>query len=137
MTSFRTDRNNNPTAFIVELAKEGGLTENVDYVSGDPFNSLGHTYVTAKLIGDPLELTIRVIDKVGFYSVQPHARWNYIAIPFQLWKSLTQQQKAYVIGFMYRNEGGTEMSNLFPTTPVPTPINVSVTDTLKFQEKMS
>jgi len=138
MTSFRTDRNNNPTAFIVELAYRAGLVEGVDYVAGEPFESFGITYVTAKLIGDPLEITIRVIDRLGFYTAKPfRGRWDYIAIPYKLWLSLTQQQKAYVIGYMYECEGGTEMKDLFPQTPEPTPINLSISDTLKFQEKMS
>jgi hypothetical protein len=109
----RTDKNNNPTAFTTDIAKEAGLNYPIEYVTGDPFTINGHTYYTAKLIGDPIAITIKVIDKVGFYTIVPYQRWIYIAIPFKLWNELTIEQKKYVIGFMYQNEGGTEMRHLF------------------------
>jgi hypothetical protein len=110
---FRTDANNNPTAFTTDIAKEAGLDYLIEYQAGDPFIVNAHAYYTAKLIGDPIALTIKVIDKIGFYTVVPHQRWTYIAIPFKLWNELTLEQKKYVIGFMYQNEGGTEMKHLF------------------------
>jgi hypothetical protein len=102
---------------IVQLAQEGGLVEGTDYTQGDAFESGGRTYYTAKLLGDPVALTIKVIDEVGFYSEPPHARWNYIAIPHALWMSLNTIQKSYVIGWMYSQEGGVAMRNLFPVAP--------------------
>lgn len=112
--SFRTDLNNNPTAFTTDIAKEALLVEGVDYTQGDSFTSGDRTFYTAKLLGDAGEITIRVIDKLGFYTEPPNARWTYIAIPYHLWMSLTLQQKLYTIGYMYQNEGGTTMKSDFP-----------------------
>lgn len=114
-TKTRTDRNNNPTAMIVQMAQEGGLVLGTDYEQGDPFLVGDVTYYTAKLLGDPIALTIKVIDKLGFYTEPPHARWTYIAIPYALWMNLNTLQKTFVIGYMYRNEGGMEMLPLFPS----------------------
>ena len=135
--TFRTDRNNNPTAMIMEMASEGGLVLNTDYVQGDPFTSgTFGTFYTARLLGDPIALTIKVIDELGFYTAPPHARWTYIAIPYDIWLSLTPNQKQYVIGFMYGQEGGTEMKSLFKPLDVPTPIGVSVSSTVTFADKV-
>jgi hypothetical protein len=115
--SYRTDRNNNPTAFTTELASQAGLNKS-EYTQGDSFTSNGITYYTAKLLINPVALTIAVIDKLGFYTMTPKSlRWSYIAMPYELWLSLTQKQKEYTIGIMYQTEGGTEMINLFPTSP--------------------
>src|SRR5271170_5380349 len=103
--SFRTDNNNNPTAFTTDLAVEAGLMLGVDYEHGDPFTAGGQTYYTAKLLSDPIGTTIKVIDKVGFYTIPPAARWTYIALPYRLWLNLTTLQKSFVIGYMYQNEG--------------------------------
>lgn len=113
--AFRTDTHNNPTAFTTDIAKEGGLVENQDYSQGDPFSVGVNTYYTARLLGDPIQLTIRVIDKIGFrVGSNPYApRWTYINLPYDLWKSLTLIQKTQVIGDMYQCEGGTEMKYLF------------------------
>lgn len=111
--TFRTDENNNPTAFTTDIAKEAGLVFGVDYQVGDPFYAGGQTFYTAKLLGDPIAITIRVIDKIGFYTTPPNARWTYIAIPYFLWKELLGSQKVAVIGYMYQNEGGTAMKGLF------------------------
>lgn len=118
MSSFRTDRNNNPTAFTTDMAKEAGLTEGIDYSTGDSFESNGKTFYTAKLIGDPVAKTLYVINNLGFYTKMPDKRWDYIGIPYLLWNSLTDKQKEYTIGIMYDNEGGTTMKSLFPTSPV-------------------
>jgi hypothetical protein len=121
-SSFRTDRNNNPTAFTTDIAIEGGLVQGRDFVQGDPFSvpntaySGGtETFYTAKLIGDPIVLTIGVIDKIGFrVGSDPYKpRWTYINLPYDLWQSLTSAQKRQVIGDMYACEGGTAMKPLF------------------------
>ena len=114
MSDFRTDRNHNPVAFTVDIAEEGGLSLGSDYVKGDSFQVSGRTFYTAQLLEDPIELTIKVIDKIGFYTSSGARRWLYISIPYKLWMSLTLEQKKYVIGFMYNQEGGVEMQNLFP-----------------------
>lgn len=62
---MRTDRHANPTAFTTDIAKQAGLKEGVDYTTGDVFGDKGQ-YNTAKLIGDPVDTTIKVIDKIGF-----------------------------------------------------------------------
>jgi hypothetical protein len=112
--NFRTDRNNNPTAMITLLAAEAGLNLGVDYAIGDPFESGGRTYYTAKLLGDPIALTIRVIDAVGFRTAQDVQRWTYISLPSFDWLRHTTDQKRDVIGYMYFREGGVTMRPLFP-----------------------
>lgn len=132
---FLTDANNNPTAFTTDIAKEAGLVEGVDYVVGEGFEINGsatsgpRTLYTAKLLGDPIAVTIRVIDAIGFYTKSGAQRWSYIAMPKFVWdalkfttlsdaeKGLSFVPNLYqrdVIGFMYQREGGTEMRNLFP-----------------------
>lgn len=113
-STARTDRNNNPTAMITLIAAEAGLTMGVDYVIGDPFESGGRTYYTAKLLGDPIALTIRVIDAVGFRTTQDVQRWTYISLPSFDWLRHTTDQKRDVIGYMYFREGGVTMRSLFP-----------------------
>lgn len=110
--SFRTDRNRNPAAFTVDIAKQAGLILGTDYVAGDPFPPPS-TFVTAKLLGDPIQLTIRVIDTIGYYTKAGQARWTYIALPKFVWDSLTPNLKKEVIAFHYQHEGGTEMLGLF------------------------
>jgi len=109
---FRTDENNNPTAFTTDLAKQAGLVLGTDYVDGTSFPK--GILVTAKIVGDPIATTIKLIDAVGYYTKSGHTRWVYIAIPNFIWNSLTDDEKRDVIGFHYRREGGTEMRSLFP-----------------------
>ena len=112
-SSFRTDRNNNPTAFTTDLAKEANLIQGVDYENGDSFTVENHIYYTAKLLGDPVEVTIKLIDILGFYTNGNIIRWVYIGIPYFVWKDLTYAVKKQVIGFMYVKEGGTALKGLF------------------------
>jgi hypothetical protein len=116
MNPARTDRNNNPTAFITEIAKAAGLIEHTDYEQGDPFTVPGpkgpYTLYTAKLLKDPIALTIQVIDKLGFY-VQGGQRWSYIALSKWMWDGFTPAQKLRTIGDMYAHEGGVAMRHLF------------------------
>lgn len=108
----RTDRNRNPAAFTTDIAKQAGLVEGTDYVAGDPFPPPS-TLATAKLLGDPIALTIKVIDAVGYYTQHGQPRWTYIAIPKRIWDVLDYEEKKYVVGFHYQHEGGTEMKGLF------------------------
>jgi len=105
-TGMRTDRHNNPTAFTTDVARLAGLREGVDYTRGDPFG--GGQYYTARLTGDPIATTIRVIDKIGFYTQAGKPRWTYIdQIPqIKNWGSLSYADKASVIKQMYAREGG-------------------------------
>jgi len=111
---MRTDDNNNPVAFTTDIAAQAGLEQGVDYVAGDPFQSGALTLYTAKLLGDPVATTIRVIDTLGFYTQVGYQRWVYVGIPKWIWDSLTGDQKRDVIGGMYRREGGTALIPLFP-----------------------
>ncbi len=108
-TAMRTDRHNNPTAFTTDVAKTAGLVEGKDYVAGDPFNG----GVTARLLGDPIDTTIKVIDKIGFETASGKPRWTYIDMPKDQWTKLSYNQKKQVISMMYKNEGGSELNNLF------------------------
>lgn len=114
---FRTDEHNNPTAFTTDIAKEAGLTQGTDYEVGKPFSIPGpnvtKTYYTAKLLGDPIELTLKVIDSIGFYTHAGYIRWIYIGIPKWIWDKLSREDKVQVIAFMYKHEGGTLLKGLF------------------------
>lgn len=111
--SARTDRHNNPAAITTDIAKQGGLVLGTDYEVGDPFTVGDNTYHTARLLGDPIQLTIRVIDKIGYYTKSGGQRWTYIALPPFVWAALDPPTRKKVIGFHYAHEGGTEMAGLF------------------------
>lgn len=108
---MRTDRHNNPTAFTTDIAKLAGLEEGVDYTIGDSFSN--GQYHTAKLLGNPIDTTIAVIDKIGFQTSSGKPRWSYINMSKSSWDKLSYQGKKNVIALMYRNEGGSGLSNLF------------------------
>jgi hypothetical protein len=114
---MRTDEHNNPTAFTTDIAKQGGLVLGTDYAQGAPFQDGAVTRYTAKLLGDPIALTIQVINRIGFYTSHGSPRWSYrdgtIGIPKALWDALTHQQMVLVIGVLYAHEGGTAMRGLF------------------------
>lgn len=125
---MRTDDHNNPTAFTTDVAKLGGLVLGTDYEVGAPFTVRGSgglgspgdrvdTFYTAKLLGDPIALTIQLINKIGFYTQHGSPRWSYkdgtIGIPRALWNALTHTQMVLVIGVLYSHEGGTAMKGLF------------------------
>lgn len=111
---FRTDSHNNPAAFTTDVAAEAGLRLNVDYTRGDSFQTGNLTLYTARLIGDPIAMTIKVIDKLSFLTAKGNSRWGYITIPMLTWVELAEYQKKDVIGWMYQREGGTAMRVLFP-----------------------
>lgn len=135
---FRTDKNNNPTAFTTDLAKEAGLIEGTDYEVGDPFTISGHVFYTAHILGNALSVTIKLIDKVGFYTtIGGVMRWSYIAIPFTVWENLSYNWKVFVIGFMYSREGGTTMKDLFTSTQAPVNIGIGVASGLGFGDKVN
>lgn len=115
---MRTDRNRNPAAFTTSLAKQAGLKHGVDYLDGSPFPSPS-PLVTAKLLGDPVEITIRLINAVGYYTKSGAWRWSYIAMPRFVWAALTHDEKRDVIGFHYQHEGGVAMRGLFPNFGKP------------------
>ena len=112
-TGMRTDRHNNPTAFITDIAKLAGLVEGVDYVKGDPFSN--GKYHTARLLKDPIATTIKVLDRIGFKTSSGGNRWTYTdSIPeTNNWSRLSYAGKVNVIKQMYKHEGGTQLSGLF------------------------
>lgn len=112
-STMRTDRHNNPTAFTTDIAKLGGLKEGVDYVQGDSFSN--GQYHTAKLLGDPVAATVKVIDKIGFYTASGKPRWTYVKdIPeAKNWNNLSYDQKKNVIAQMYQHEGGSALKQYF------------------------
>jgi len=110
-TGMRTDRHNNPTAFTTDIAKLAGLKEGVDYAAGDSFSN--GQYKTARLLKDPIGTTIKVIDKIGFYTQSGKPRWDYIAMPQSQWQGMSNAQKSQVIQKMYKREGGTQLAGLF------------------------
>lgn len=111
--SFRTDLNNNPAAFTTDIARQAHLVLGTDYELGDPFPTPSKL-ITAKLLGDPIALTIRVIDEIGYKTSYGSPRWTYICIPRFIWLSLTPDQKRDIVGYHYQFEGGTDMKHLFP-----------------------
>ncbi len=115
---MRTDENNNPTAFTTDVAQTGQLVLGADYEPGTPFTDGTVIRYTAKLLGDPIAVTIKLMDTAGFYTHAGAPRWRYsdgpIGIPHKLWQSLTTDQKALLIGILYEHEGGTAMRHLFP-----------------------
>lgn len=123
---FRTDSHNNPTAFTTDVAAEAKLKLHLDYEIGDPFTvnfSMSATpdrpeatYHTARLLRDPIAITIQVIDTLSFMTQHgtPISRWGYITMPAFLWHELSAPQKRDVIGWMYQREGGITMRHLFP-----------------------
>lgn len=113
----RTDRHRNPAAFTTDVARTGGLIEGTDFIQGDPFmvpTTMGQrTYYTAHLLGDPVALSIQVIDKAGWQTKTGQPRWTYMDLPNEIWAKLEPQDKARIVGLMYHHEGGTEMAGLF------------------------
>lgn len=129
----RLINNNNPTAFTTDIAKQAGLVEGVDYIQGDPFKmSSGQTLYTAKLLGDPIEITKRAIDRIGFYTSSGQPRWSYVKqLPQNIinnWKNATDDEKNQVIQKMYAYEGG--KGQLIGATVDPYPPDQSIANTV-------
>jgi hypothetical protein len=110
----RTDRHNNPVAFTTDIAKQAGLQLGVDYTIGDAFPN-NPNLKTAKLIGDPIAQTIKVIDRIGFYTQSGQPRWTYVSAlkGASNWKNLSYAQKKQVIAQMYSHEGGSALKQYF------------------------
>jgi len=111
----RADRHNNPTAFTTDLARQAGLMESVNYIQGDSFAVPNSNLVlyTAMLIGDPIPLTIRVINACGFFTAAGLQRWSYIGMRKAIWNLLSTDAKTQIIHGMYREETGTQLEHLF------------------------
>lgn len=128
--TFRTDNNNNPVACTTDVAREGGLVYGIDYEPGDSFTAGTTKLFTAKFLKDPVDTSIRLIDKSTFYTHTGQPRWSYISIPIFVWDALSLQEKTRVIKFMYEREGGETMMHLF-NPPTTNDIKLNIGETLK------
>lgn len=111
-TGMRTDRHNNPVAFTTDIAKQAGLKEGVDYEVGDSFPN-NPNFKTARLLKNPVDTTIKVIDKIGFYTNSGAQRWSHTAMSKSKWNSLSREEKAAIIKNMYKKEGNQGVLNKF------------------------
>ena len=113
-TGMRTDRHNNPAAFTTDIAKQAGLVLGKDYTVGDAFPN-NPNLRTAKLIGNPVDQTIKVIDRIGFYTQSGAPRWTYVPAlkGANNWSNLSYDQKKNVVAQMYQHEGGSQLKQYF------------------------
>ena len=112
--TMRTERNNNPTAMTTDVAKMLWGELWVDYEIWDPFTTASwQTLYTAKLIWDPIETTIRLIDRWiangidPFYRANWQPRWSYISkigITKEKWQQMSPAEKADIIAQMLKHE---------------------------------
>lgn len=110
---MRTERNNNPTAMITDVAKSLWGVEGVDYVQWDSWtNSEWKTYYTAKLLGDPIETTIKLLDRAAstgrwaFYTKWGKQRWTHTAMSDAAWLALSPEEKKNTVLKMLQREWG-------------------------------
>jgi hypothetical protein len=109
---MRTDRNRNPLACTTDIAKQAGLILGIDYIYGDAF-PVPSPLITARFLKDPIETSISILDRVGYYTKTGIQRWAYMAIPPELWVTFSHGQKVRAVACHYKHEGGTEMIGLF------------------------
>lgn len=108
--TMRSERNNNPTAMITDYAKQLWWVEWVDYERWDSFIWKDwRTYYTAKLIWDPIETTIRLLDRWATNNVKKNifTAWTYfnqLWMTNDKWLSLTRQEKENFILKMLKHE---------------------------------
>lgn len=112
--TMRTERNNNPTAMTTDVAKMLWWVLWEDYEIWDSFvTSSWQTLYTAKLIWDPIETTVRLIDRWiengidPFYRANWQWRWSYISkiwITKEKWQQMSPSEKAEVIKKMLQYE---------------------------------
>ncbi len=120
---MRTERNNNPTAMTTDVAKMLGWELGVDYEIWDSFTTGSWTTLyTAKLIWDPVETTIRLIDRWIANGIDPFYRANWqwrrsyissIWITKDKWSKMTYDEKAEVIKKMLQHEWGSMENMLY------------------------
>ena len=117
---MRTDRHNNPTAFTTDIAKQAGLVLGTDYEQGDAFPDNPNMF-TARLLGDSIGTTIKVIDNIGLKTGSGQNRWAYlddIGMTQEKWDGASTEEKTKMIGQMYQAEGGGK-SGFGDVTPIP------------------
>jgi len=105
-SNYRTDRHNNPTAFTTAIAKQAWLIEWVDYEVWDAFPN-NPNMKTARLLWDPIDTTIRVIDKIWFKTRWWQDRRTYTSA---MWlnndtrSKMWRVEKENAIKNMYKHE---------------------------------
>lgn len=109
--TMRTERNNNPTAMTTDVAKSLWWVEWVDYVKWDSFQTADwRTLYTAKLIGDPIETTIKLLDNAAntwrwaFYTKWWAKRWTHTAMSDAERLKLSPEEKKNVVLKMLQRE---------------------------------
>lgn len=109
--TMRTERNNNPTAMTTDVAKSLWWVEWVDYVQWDSFQTGDwRTLYTAKLIGDPIETTIKLLDNAAntwrwaFYTKWWAKRWTHTALSDAERLKLSPEEKKNVVLKMLQRE---------------------------------
>lgn len=109
----RTDRHNNPIAVTTAVCRESNLVAGKDYEEGDPFTVGNLTLYTARFLGDPIQLSLRVLDSATYFTHHGTPRWTYMCITPKLWKSFSDTQRKLTVAEHYQHESGTEMKGLF------------------------
>ena len=141
---MRTDRHNNPTAITTDVARQAGLIEGQDFEQGDAFpeSEGGNNFHTARLLGDPLETTQRVIDQIGFFTQDGRPRWatkgiNWRALQGE-WPNASPERKKEIIESIYAGEGGNGelLRDKAPveTPPVTQTVEPQVVETRRFDD---
>lgn len=109
--TMRTERNNNPTAMTTDVAKSLWWVEWVDYVQWDSFQTGDwRTLYTAKLIGDPIETTIKLLDNAAntwrwaFYTKWWAKRWTHTGMSDAERLKLSPEEKKNVVLKMLQRE---------------------------------
>ena len=108
---MRTERNNNPTAMTSDVARSLWGVEWEDYIVWDAFQDNPNLH-TAYLLGDPIETTIRLLDRAAttgrwaFYTKGWKQRWTHTAMTDEAWLNLSAEEKKNVVLKMLHNEWG-------------------------------
>lgn len=108
---MRTERNNNPTAMTSDVARSLWWVEWEDYIVWDAFQDNPNLH-TAYLLGDPIETTIRLLDRAAttgrwaFYTKGWKQRWTHTAMSDEAWLNLSAEEKKNVVLKMLHNEWG-------------------------------
>lgn len=93
------ERNNNPTNMTVWFMQRAWAELGVDYeISSDSFWSNGKQLYYAKLLWDPIETTIRILDKAIANGKNPFntTSWSYINelwLTVDKWNKMSQEDK--------------------------------------------
>lgn len=139
-TWMRTDRNNNPTAMTIDVAKQWWLVEWVDYVKWDAFTWANwKTYYTAKMLWDTnawIQSAIKVIDSIWFKTQAWKNRWTYtdkIWLNNESWAKMSNAEKIAAVKKMYKNEWGSWVlfDGVWETSETPNNTSQSFTELQK------